>query len=136
MKSSKRLILPVGLVIAFIILMIVLMVFSAIWVVHMFTNPGADRWFCEPIKDVVIDYLREAEEIEGKIQVNDFGYTNFDLQKAEENRDREDKEFPFDAVVAIAETRNCKYAVYLVVDENGELQVEKHEKYSHHNPFL
>ena len=85
MKSSKRLILPVSLVIAFVILIIVLMVFSAIWVVHMFTNPGADSWFWEPINEVVIDYLREAEEIEGKIQVNGYGYTNFDLQKAEEN---------------------------------------------------
>ena len=130
MKRKLIFIIPIGILVA------ISMVFSTTWVVHMFTNPRADHWYREPIKDFVSEYLRENEQIEGKISIVEYYITDFDSEIANDNVGKENKKYPFKECRVTAETRNHEFTLYLMVQEDESLKVVRYEKGSNYNPFL
>ena len=131
MKSYRNLFILLG-----VIVIVFMMAFSTIYLYSRFAYQSQDDWFKDPVDQMVIDYLKGKEQIDGKIQVYKYMYTNYDRHIAEENRKTGDKKYPFEAITVIAETSDQEYTVYLFVDENGVLQIDRYEKRSHFNPFL
>jgi len=69
------------------------------------------------------------------MQAVKFHFTGYDHDIVLDNRTKEEKVFPFQEIDVTLETRNQKYVVYMTVDENGQLQIERYEKSDHFNPF-
>ncbi len=121
-------------VIAFAILMLVIV--PAV-VILLDEDPYNDDWYKEELKQAAIDYIRQNEEITGKIQVSRYVYTDgLDYDIEESNRAKEQKVYPFKTITVIAQTRNSNFSVYFSVNADGELQVEKMEKEKALNLFF
>lgn len=126
-----------------IIFSIVLLLFliPAVSVIIVETNPPlkdpyGDNWFREEIRQIVIDHIREKDGVEGKIQISEWKFTDFNHDIEVENRKKEDKEYPFKKLEVTAETRNNEYIVYFEKDSNGNLRIEGYEKKHNFNPMI
>ena len=100
-------------------------------------DPYNDDWYKDKLEQAAIDYIRQNEEITGKIQGSRYIYTGgFDYDIEESNRTKEQKIYPFKTITVIAQTRNSNFSIYFSVNADGELQVEKMEKEKAINLFF
>ena len=92
------------------------------------SDPYGDEWYIDVVDQFAIDYLRKKENIKEEMHVVEYYYTAYDKNIEIQNRDIEEKKFPFSGIDLTVTTSTQKYKVYVLVDEFGELQVEKYEK--------
>lgn len=91
-------------------------------------DPYGDDWYFDMVDQLAIDYLKKAEKIDEELHVVQYHYSNYDQNTVIQNRNREDKKYPFEKINVIVVMGTQKYTVYIYVDEGGQLQVEKYER--------
>lgn len=99
------------------------------------SDPNQDDWYIAKLQEASKEYLYQTYQIEGEIQARRYHYTEFDQNIVISNRQSETKQYPFQKVSVVLETRNRKYTVYFSVIDN-ELKVDTCEDEQHYNPFL
>ena len=100
------------------------------------SDPYGDEWYESEAAEQALAHIRAVEQTDAELRVIQYSYTDYDQSIAEENRTSEIKKYPFSAIKVVVEARRCKYTVSFLVDEKGELQVERFDKKEHFNPFL
>jgi hypothetical protein len=123
MKKKRIIIAIVAIILLFVAIQVVL--YNEI---PALKDPYGDEWYDDAIKQFVFDYIRQTENIDEKLQLRSYSYTDFDGDIVKQNRENPNKKYPFSAVTVVADTKDMRYTVYLFVDSNEDLKVEKYEK--------
>jgi len=134
----KKTVLILALILAFILLLAGLIVVPSVFLYENFDflkDPHNDNWYIDIVTAASIEHIRASESEEQPMQAVKFHFTGYDHDIVLDNRTKEEKVFPFQEIDVTLETRNQKYVVYMTVDENGQLQIERYEKSDHFNPF-
>ena len=124
-----------------LLFLILLSIFVVVPTILLYENcdtlkdPHNDNWYIDIVTAASIEHIRASESEEQPMQAIDFHFTGYDNDIVMENRTKEEKVFPFQGIDVTLETRNQKYVVYMIVDENGQLQIERYEKSDHFNPL-
>lgn len=99
-------------------------------------DPYNDDWYIDSVKNTAIDYISSSELEEQALWATNYHFTEYDNDIVMANRGKEEKVYPFQAIDVTLESRTQKYVVYMIVDEDGQLQIDHYEKSEHFNPFV
>lgn len=121
--SKKRIVIVIAM--AYIIISIFVLFF---YLIPHFQEVKEDEWYIPYLEQFVADYFQDYYSYDGDIQIRKFVYTGYDPAVAEQNRNTEDKQYPFMSVSITVRIKTDEhwgeYLVSIIRTPDGKLNVE------------
>ena len=118
------------IIVCLILVCVVAGVVAAItYLIPMFSRANDDDWYLSEINEIVTEYIKKGDFLDGRIRIYRYVYDDYDKEISIRNQSSAEKEYPFTKMQVYVEIGTRDYIFHISKSESGSLEVTKYEYY-------